>query len=992
LNFTVFDRLDQINFINGYYPAEVLYYDFPVFFMNKSQTIEIDLFSMFTGWNLSFSYSDHFSDIYNYSVTYLPSFYNNFSIEIETGCIYAGYFGNVLYYIDDYGYVYKNMRKLYPSQLAEKIEPIYEYSADIAILYPGFVLVYTEIFDKINKIYVNITCDIFRGFFEVIVCASHHDVLILNTTDIFKYISYDDLGKKGKIKDVAIMTSHNTTQADIYVMMTTGVFIFKKFATSVTLEGFMNIQGEKLFIADKELVVLQSSNISVYTRLFDQKLKNFELYSNYDIAIMNFPILLLQSENIIFLYEPTSPILRSLITTQDIGNCKISSFQGSYYVLLCGSSIKMFTSRCPPSCNIVNFITFNLINISETNQGSYRVPVSLRVSNYVSEIYFSLYFMLYTYGATVFFDDIGLEYNVSYAYDVESSIDLRFFINGYCIDTLLYINGEPQHSSNQNLLNDNSQNLLESDSNDSNKINSVENAPVQLINRTMKIFEFTSDEKLQDFSIIKFTEVVLLLTPQYIIILNGTYQFRWEFMIDIQAYINATCNTINFIDRNETVAMFLVSCLQYVNLSDYYYNGKEKFFYQYESVLFMFAINIQTFDVINYNIFYLPFEPSWIRIIIGSNFKFLVVCLSSSRTEAGSILNNEVFVFKFRWNGIMFELNEQFEINFFTLGLENFHASFIDGIYSNNNKIPDKDIIVLYVADLSYGIRVIKIERDWPVLIQNLNFHFDFPVSLTVCGSLLFCFTVDTHFIQYTIDDYLLTDKIIYPASPNTEYLGVNSAATCSDYYYPVFISFFLKNINEIGVFKLRIINVLSSFNSSLHKDITIDCKNCSSFRVKSIFIKENLICYLNNEFKSFEISNLSSNLFFFPKFSKSSYKAMKNIYKSESFNLTIFAKNQNSGFSISSKPFTLYRQGPEAKDDDDKMINMTLMISLMIFGIIVMLIFVSICVFRRLIKKKRKVNDDVQLTRIKIRALTTMKLSGSVLSSYNSVLTSEHH
>ena len=459
MNLTVLDQLDQINFIDGYYPARILYYDFPVFFMNKSQTIMIDLFTMLTGWNLSFSFEYNFTNFYNYTVSNVDDIYHNFTQYIKNGCKDAGFFGDVLYYIDNDGIVYKNKDTLISFGNAEKFVPIYKLSADIAILFPGYLITYEEMFDRRHRIPLNITCNIFKGFDQNVVCASYIEVLLINRTNVYGCIKYESLGESGSILDVAMIVSDNTTDSYVYVLMTTGIYMFRSILSNITHVVNKTIQADKIFSSFGYIVILTSQNLTTYTYDLDQQLKNYQLSDTYETSLMNGDVLLLQKSSQIFVYQPLSPVLRSLFSVFDVGNCKISHVQASFYMFICGNDIKLYTYGCPPVCTKLCYITFNLINISVTNQGSYRVPIPLIVTNGFVDITLNMFFMLYTYGATVFFDYEAVQLNLSYAYNIDSSIDLRFFVNGYSIDTLLYVNSVPQ-------------------------IGDGLDAPVQLINRT----------------------------------------------------------------------------------------------------------------------------------------------------------------------------------------------------------------------------------------------------------------------------------------------------------------------------------------------------------------------------------------------------------------------------------------------------------------------------------------------------------------------------
>jgi hypothetical protein len=366
-------------------------------------------------------------------------------------------------------------------------------------------------------------------------------------------------------------------------------------------------------------------------------------------------------------------------------------------------------------------------------------------------------------------------------------------------------------------------------------------------------------------------------------------------------------------------------------------------------VLFQYDLVNHTIDLslsceISYNV-------SFVQVINADLKHFLIVI----GTPIIGVRNNYIYLYK----GVWFHPGAYFLtlyncIDFYSLMLPKFFAHSIAGIYQQATELYNQEVIILYAADAYFGIRVLKVNNFQVSIIQNVPFYQDTPTSVSVCGTLLFVTTSKTYFVTFSIEDIYLQLYNTHPASPLDEFSGISSSISCSNYYFPSYTSYLLKNSTSNSHYKLRIISWKSTFNSSVMSDIDIYCTDCLIKKTKSLFLNDSFLIYLNNNNLAMSVLFLSPATLLFPVMSKKNYSNMIKKYSKNEFEMVI--QLQHLGNTINSSPIILIRSGPQRFQSNSKNKNIFNYYYLLIPGVFIpLIIFITVLAYKKIFKKKSK-------------------------------------
>lgn len=941
MSITVLTDLGSIYDIFDYYKSDPYCLSNPVYFDNLTQLKQVSIYGLIGGWNLSYTILPNESDYFSYTTYQINTFALWYSKQLEKHYIDAGIYGRELYLIDFEGKVYLNGQNLQIKTGAISLLPISDYYGNVAILYPdSLICLYIN-----DQVYLNITlpyfCEIFKTFGEIIICARNDSVQILNC-----YMNMAEIDKgsfEGKIIDI---TFCDYSGFFVYLQTDTRVFMFELVGNIVLYVKNIEIRGNHIFCYLNLVIVLEDFKVSVYNKFLKKRIRYFNLFSGYQKALINQNIIILQDKEDIYFYNIDSPVLNSLISINKIGSCFLKSVNSGLLLTNCTKTLKIYNYTCPPDCDKSTTLEFFLKNASNAVNGTYNILIPITVTNGSQIIETSKSVSLNTFDSVLFFDDSISSYNYAFAYNVETSTSLKYYINGYSVEAVLLINGKEPFDTIDSIV-----------------------QPATLFNRASLVYNYTFEDVINDYTLIIDSEVIIFLIGDEIVFRNNeTY---YEQRLKTSEIINGSCHAIEYIARNDFSAALVCYGVKTITYTNNYYDGTVFLTTQNQPFLFFFTLDLSKLYLTYFETVFINYMPNWMKIITGSRNHFLLLCLSSKSYSLENYVNNEVNVYVIGWIDGSFVVKRNIFIDSYVLGIESFSAMYIDGVF-HNYYADNNNVIVLYVADTFFGIHAIQIIEYNVTLFQQVKLVEDPPVSLAVCSESLYVATIKSGIIVFHIrEDNKLHFYLNYPASSIDEYSGINSVSTCSDYYQPTYFSFYLQDIKNISNYVLRIISITSDFNSTVHKDIRISHVNNRLSRAKSIFKSQNLITFLSNNFRNFEVYVLNDIYLQFNNMTKEQYKEMLDYYDSDGdFTIAIRAYKSYSGYTIVSKNFSLTRSGYSDSSISSKSLDLTLIIVGVAFGFLVILVIISYCVFKRLMNRKKKVLPEESESKFKLQSL----------------------
>lgn len=777
-------------------------------------------------------------------------------------------------------------------------------------VYDGFLFVHYYngtnyyidiIMEEFNQ---TITTAFFCEFFEIIgnyiICASSQRLAIYLNKDIsyvlLRVYSKNALGRiviidlcgssldQAQYADYLFILSDN---GDVIIVNLDSISVIENFLKSIA--KFNVPTGKKITSSSSQIYVFTNDTVEIFT-LETVFVRSVEVPVDIDeiFALSDF-LFLVKGKNL-SLIDGQQNVINSYYTDMHMeGNCKMTGvgfiMKGSQLIFLCNTtenykSLEIYISQCPKQlqsspCKVPLEFFVEMVNPIELSEGLYYETIMFSAENLASKLYISVVLKLVVYGQAVeIFNNNGLSYNYSIDYNVGATIDVLDIVSGNNMDLSLEINGKKIPDSE------------------------FENNPIFLSPkiRLSNIYNSTSSYFLSLTSITNTNYLIASESEYQISIFNITSsQNSTVSPLEKIATLNLTeifgsdmsCFMLQYISTKGNSTLFAGLC-SYINTYSNYWEGQLNSEFQViQYCIIVWELDINTWEINDMHIYNTEFSPTSMQVITNSNSIFTIILLDESMVQSLRLYsNNNLIRISVNWdNGIDFL---EFEVvNFYTLGLVNFFATSVDGIYN--------DQIYIVVADYWYGVRVLIVVNGTSEIFQNIpNTDNQHVVTLGVTAREVTTVTVFAMIVVYHFNSdmtlYYYVTRFPYTTAAE-DIITLCSVLSTSNYYNEHYIAFpVYYTTNE---FYFRIIDTHTQFSSALVKDLNFSYigRFISLF---AVFVNEYTLALIANE-DAILVYFIGDYLLEIPAMDEPAYEKMKKKWNTTDFIIKIFAENDNN-------------------------------------------------------------------------------------------------
>lgn len=643
----------------------------------------------------------------------------------------------------------------------------------------------------------------------------------------------------------------------------------------------------------------------------------------------------------IYMINGNTPIIESLSAIIPAKACQVFPSVSSVLVL-CQDSAQVYSDDCLKYCQSKYSINFFIQNPLNITNGTTELTTTCHISSKSSNLSLNSYFKLFTYSLILIFNYTDLDNTTFFIdYNKESAISLNNYFEGFDLEYELYVN---------------------------NSIIKDPSFPLQLKQRVVDFTYFNSTEYIFiDHDIIPYTEIILILCNDSILIMPNwvpiteTIPYNLQILEKIpqSEYFNqnGSCTSINYVSTKGSFSLFVLNCHQ---LAEYGY------FYMNENITKVAAaefIVVLEFDIeqllvsrsyshgINHFI-------NWAKIVTSSNSCFAILAIDVINEQALLFsINNNLMVYSVCWKKEIV-LTHLATINFCKLKLPRMQVVSVDGLYLATSDCSIEGTLYLYISDLFYGLRVLRIHNKKLVLQSNIVYSNDRVISIALCGNLVFSLSqlgfIDIFFIKGSHS--LAFYQTMQPASNNL-FEGASSYFSCSSYYKPQYLAVYLISKTE-EFYQLRLIDIKSQSFTTYFKFIDLPINGRSfEYKAKSVFINDSVFTVLGVNSGEFFTYLLSDIVFVLSSMNVSEYESLIRQYKTDSFEVHIGYSNRY--LKKNSTKFTIGWIGPGEKDSDKDYSNESWWIFVVASAVLVLVTLVSFVIYKKVIGKKNKIRQE---------------------------------
>ena len=930
ISVNMIEDLYAAHMINNY--RETKFGGKDVYFNSLNSSSGYNLFGIVSGWNLTADLQGSEQELlsYNFSVTFPYTKIANFTIDQD-------YFA-VLYYYSSLYFINYNGLYCNNSLILSNLNPLNMTAGGelVQVLYPNNITFYNIIKKEFSYSQIDSNCSsIFKfvGFYTF--CADYEKLLIINLkyNDPLIYF-YSFITNNETIIDVCMYQNSLLDTDFIYFLTQSKVYYYNFNSQSLILLFELKTTGIFIICAEPYVFVI-GSEVQVFDLQLDTLLKVIPLPGTPSSVFNNFYLIYAQIEDSIYLINGDSPVVQSLVDTIPAKNCQFYySFLNALSV--CNKTAYLYSDKCEKLCYKLIYANFYLKNSLVIDKGISFINVSTDVIGLNSSIEFNCLYELYTYSFYLLFNDSEIRKSTVFNYDKQMVWPIEYDFIGFDIEYELFIN-------------------------ESRNIDP--NFPIVLKPRVANQTYFEVPEyAFIDHEVIPGVEIVLILCNDSIIVINNsipdgsTTPYRLKILKSIpqSEYFNGSgnCQSINYISSKGDYSLFVLNCNQTQEFMYYHRNTNTAYEYGFQFLVF-FELDSRLFQVSSVYSHGYNHEIDWIQIVTSSSSCFMVLCIDKIDESALIYsINNMMIVYSGSWFDSI-KVSHEISISFFKLNIERLEIINADGVYISTPKCSSMGTLYLYVSDLYYGVRVLKVTNKTVELQSSVDYGNEYVLSIAVCGTSVFCMSNLTYIDEYFIDkSHNLSFYQTIPPSFNSKLKGEISYLTCSSYYRPDYLAVYLLS-KEHDYYQLRLIDVNSISFSSYFKFINLPVGNSLSYRGKSRFTTKSVVTALgvdSGEFYSFLISDIE---LYFKSMTESEYNLLIDKYKSNVFELFIQYRNQYLAKNTTKFIFHIIDPLNSSSDSDPSISTWWIWVVASI--VLASVAIVSFIIYKRIINRKKK-------------------------------------
>ena len=963
LNIYIISNLTNAYYIYNYRQTSLSNLNQIVYLDETMNSVTANLSQVITGWNISFELTP--SDLEGFNIDIFPVYTISFIREQVFQRPYDHYLMlKHLYSIDNNGFYIDENLTINDSNPKKMIAGIY----DVQILYENHIIFYNERTNVTrNKTYGN-SCSLVFKFIEFYTfCADYKYLLIILDSELYKQINIIPLIQGEILVDIGYVYNPNTIQDYLYLLTEHHAKLFYITKFENILKNSINIKGKFIFVTINYVYII-GDNIYVYDLVLKNLIKVIPLFERVIKVLNNLDTLYIKTENKLLVFNGLVPVVQSLIYIQDNFWCSLEPSRKGIIFTVCEQNGYTYYDKCSTQCYFYYQIVYNAKNTTLINNGQVVSNINTSIITEKDSRSFFIQHSIVTYSLYLDFDESNFK-NGTFMIDYDRSISIPLIgkIQGFNLNFELYVN---------------------------NTLTKSNTDWVTLSPRIINNYALNLSKSILDHEFVRFTNIVLLLTPTTIEIYktfsnyseNEIFEpvFEYRYLLSDFLPTLSNCSSISYISTRGDLSLFVLICKEYY-FRTYYYDGLEQ-----NSLLFNYFLTFINFDSKSERITYYTMRGinhiiEWIHVITSTPGCFILLCIDDlDYLNSKNEINNNLHVYKGVWNETI-SFYRTNVINFSTLNLSKLQITCADGIYLSKPDCQSNITLYLYLSDALYGLRMVKIQEDNSTLVHNEMYKNDQLISVGVCGSSLFVLSKYSYIDEYFLEkDYIPNFYLTLQPSYDEDFVGVNSVISCSSYYRTRYLAVYFYSQEE-NEYELRLVDLKSNLYNSFFKFITFESIMNPTFKGKSLFLNENLVTAIggySGEFYTFFISDLEV---IFPKMTSEQYSKMKKKLKSSSFELKILYKNEYT--TKNSSTYLVHRPGPSSDDDDDSNNSETIFwwLWIIVSIVAVFIIFVTVILYKKFFgtKKSEKtvIKDFLSNFAINRNARMTMMINSEIIN-----------
>ncbi|OMJ84055.1 hypothetical protein SteCoe_14866 [Stentor coeruleus] len=968
------NSINTIEYLDEYKKSKYKNIIIQVIFEGFSQTIDFDVYEYVSGRNLSFSFKliptkylvnitardfdkvtykerKYFNNICGHAIvadtfmaligTNYISIVDKFSMKQRFEYIFESLTCFSLYY-DSLFYSYLNNSKAHLAVFSESNTQIIRINTPCAQI---------QVTDKY------LICSSLN-FLRVYTIDSHIYTLfhtyttaqILETNEYIKFIAASNIESQEYSSYLYILTSLYKILMINLDTLIPGNTLLTKSKTIIVINSY------KIYATPLQLYILTSNTIEIYSHeMYFVKSIPFESSPLNAYLLKDFLFIQTENNDLVILdgLQTTLNSYFSEMTIHDscVFSCAWIEDGQSMFGFLCIDDnfyqyFDIYESKCPgvyldEPCLMVLPFDIVLIDPKTMNNGMYYVYGSVIVDNPYDKKSLNITFELIVYGQAVMIHQEDNFKNRSIDYNSGFSLDMLNVFSGNNMELTL-------------MLNDNEMPPI-----------STTVDPIYLL---PNLFITSSYEDLDEkytslLSISNFPLIMASTESGKLVIFNGLEaDYKQNNMtkfrsFNVSNYIgkNGVCNSIQYVSFKNYVSLIVASC-HYTKYSNYYSKSINTVKSSYQNILVFWHLDQDSWDILQLDIISLDFEPQFLQVVTNNNVNFSVFLINSiNKFEIPTYSNNFIKRISFSWAGQYVIQTDSEVINFYSLDLNYFYATSIDGIYQKNN-------LFIMVADYWYGVYILKVENGKSNIYATIPAYKNDPIiSIGVVYKQMYTVSISGILVTYLLNIDILPKFSMKRYQFTTEDYIISS--------FPSSISFssdfhgqYLTYPVVYGDNKLfyRIVDLSASFTSFLIRDIHFGDKENYGFQIFSytsvfvgsdriVFIKEKseIVCYMISEY-FLKVVDMNDEY----------YEDMYKQWGENKFKVSVKAKNNNNEVETD----VIYLKIDRDQDDNHGSVSTPVWIFIAIaFGILFVLILSVLLVYKMIFRKKRNTVDHFE-------------------------------
>ncbi|CAG9333350.1 unnamed protein product [Blepharisma stoltei] len=403
---------------------------------------------------------------------------------------------------------------------------------------------------------------------------------------------------------------------------------------------------------------------------------------------------------------------------------------------------------------------------------------------------------------------------------------------------------------------------------------------LQQIYTESSVFTYNST-KFYDHTPIEEINKYILATNENLMILDIKDNYKIEAIIPLKAILNYElngCTSLTAVGTKNYSVLVTAICTYFIPMENYWNERKRRLDLIISKALVIFEYNSQTKTILKRAFIGIGDANYMIRASKTSDFRYDLFLMK--KTSEFSLARNSIFWYKGTWNNEKLTIDFDKEINYSLLGIAEFFAKSIDIVFFKTS------IIVLYIVDAEFGLRVLLIDENSQINLVESIPHPHLNSFSSICHSQdkLFVDTFKGHLFRYTIlaNSSLIFDKAAYSYQNSYYKEDIANSIACMKESIKYVFSVHMRNPSTF----LRI------WNDMKWTDIKINILFSEAHLFRIMTIGDSKISLIEDNFFTLKIRTLIDPYIEISALSKENYSKFNKIWGKNGIKLEINAYN----------------------------------------------------------------------------------------------------